>query len=262
MKVTDKYNDPIESAKAQAIAQYSAKKTSSVPTEIVDLPSEGRFYPKGHPLRSGKIEMRYMTAYDEDILTNASYIRNGVVIDRLLQELITTSNISYDDILNCDRDALIIAARILSYGKIYDVSITSPNDSKLSLKRSIDLSKLDLKKSLLPADENGLCEYKSDKYIIKFKFLTIKEQQVVMSSTKPLFEFLIQSIVSINGETNIEKNKEYLQYNMLAIDSKIVRKYITDNMPTMDLICTFEDEVGGVFTAGFQAGSDFFYPEF
>jgi hypothetical protein len=84
-RVTEKYApDPIEQAKAQALAEYSAKKISSVPTEIVDLPSEGRFYPKDHPLRNGKIEMRYMTAYDEDILTNASYIRNKVAIDRLL----------------------------------------------------------------------------------------------------------------------------------------------------------------------------------
>jgi len=258
-RVTEKYNDPIEQAKAQALSEYSAKKTSSVPTEIVDLPSEGRFYPNNHPLRSGKIEMRYMTAYDEDILTNASYIRNGVAINKLLAELIVTPGVKFDDILNCDKDAMIIAARILSYGKMYDAKITTPSDKEMQF--SIDLTKLDLKKSLIEADANGLCTYKDDQYEIRFKFLTIQEQSKVVTSDKPLFQFLKQSIVSLNGETNQSAITEYLQYNMLAIHSKKIRKYITDNLPAIDLTYEFEDEDGGVFRRGFPVGSDFFYPE-
>jgi hypothetical protein len=259
-RVTEKYaSDPIAQAKAQALAEYSAKKTSSVPTEIVDLPSEGRFYPKDHPLRSGKIEMRYMTAYDEDILTNASYIRNGVAIDKLLQELNVTPGVKFEDILNCDKDAMIIAARILSYGKMYKAKITTPSEKEIEF--SIDLTKLDLKKSLLQADANGLCTYKDDQYEIQFKFLTIQEQAKIMTTDKPLFQFLIESIISLNGEMNREKIKEYLQYNMLAVHSKKIRKYITDNLPAMDLKYEFEDEDGGVFRRGFPVGSDFFYPE-
>jgi hypothetical protein len=259
-RVTEKYaSDPIEQAKAQALAEYSAKKTSSVPTEIVDLPSEGRFYPKDHPLRSGKIEMRYMTAYDEDILTNASYIRNGVAIDRLLDELIVTPGVKFGDILNCDKDAMIIAARILSYGKDYDALITTPSDKQLKV--TIDLSKLDLKTTLLESNANGVCSYTDDQYKIQFKFLTIQEQSNVMKSEKPMFEFLVNSIVSLNDETNREKIKEYLQYNMLAMHSKKIRKYITDNLPSIDLTYEFEDEDGGVFRRGFPIGSNFFYPE-
>lgn len=257
MKVTDKYNDPIEAAKAQAIAQYSAKKTSSVPTEIVDLPSEGRFYPKGHPLRSGKIEMRYMTAYDEDILSNMSYIRNGIVIDKLLESLIVTPGVSYDDILNCDKDTLLLSARILSYGKTYDVSVKSPSGKEL--KRSVDLTKLELTTSKLSTDENGIISYETDSVNAKVRLLTIKQQNEVQVSTKPLFEFLVQSIVEINGNTSKEQIKEYLQYNLLARDSKQLRKYIVDNLPSHASSYEFEDEDGGVFTAGFQIGPDFFY---
>jgi len=258
-RVTEKYNDPIELAKAQAIADYTTKKTSSVPTEIVDLPSEGKFYPKDHPLRSGKIEMRYMTAYDEDILTNTSYIRNGVAINKLLEELIVTPGVKFDDILNCDKDSMIIAARILSYGKEYQANVITPSEKEMQV--SIDLTKLDLKTSLLEADANGLSTFKNDQYDIQFKFLTIHEQAKVVTSDKPLFQFLVQSIVSLNGETNQEKIKEHLQYNMLALHSKQIRKYITDNLPAIDLTYEFEDEDGGVFRRGFPIGSDFFYPE-
>jgi hypothetical protein len=260
-RVTEKYaSDPIEQAKAQALAEYSAKKTSSVPTEIVDLPSEGRFYPKDHPLRSGKIEMRYMTAYDEDILTNASYIRNGVAIDRLLTELIVTPGVKFGDILNCDKDAMIIAARILSYGKTYDAIVTTPSDKQLKV--TIDLSTLDLKTSLIEANDNGVCTFKNDRYQVDFKFLTIEQQDRVRNSDKPLFEFLIESIVSLNGETSKEKIKEHLQYNMLVSDSKELRSFIISNLPTIDLTSEFEDEHGGVFRRGFPIGSDFFYPEY
>jgi hypothetical protein len=259
-RVTEKYNDPIEVAKEQALAEYAAKKISSVPTEIVDLPSRGKFYPANHPLRSGKIEMRYMTAYDEDILTNASYIKAGVVIDKLLQSLIVTSNVKFDDILNCDRDAMIIAARILSYGKEYQALVTTPSNKQI--KATIDLSKLELKTTLLDANANGICNYKDDIYDIQFKFLTIGEQSLVALSEKPLFEFLVQSILSLNGETNKEKIKEYLQYNMLAMHSKKIRNYITSNLPSIDLTYDFEDEAGGVFRRGFPIGSNFFYPEY
>ena len=259
-RVTEKYTDPIELAKAQAIADYTTKKTSLVPTEIVDLPSEGKFYPQNHPLRSGKIEMRYMTAYDEDILTNASYIRNGIAIDKLLEALIITPEVDYGEILNCDKDALVVAARILSYGKNYDAIVTTPNQKPLKV--VIDLSKISLINSLIGSDADGTCTFKDNVREIKFRFLTINQQNSVRNSEKPLFQFLIESIVSINGESNKEKITEYLQYNMLVSDSKALRMYIVNNLPTLDLESEFEDEDGGIFKSVFQVGPNFFYPEY
>ena len=89
-----------------------------LPTETIELPSKGLLYTSDNLLSSGTIEMKYMTAKEEDILTNQSYIQSGTVLDKLLQSLIVTK-ISYDDLLIGDKNAIMIAARILGYGKDY-----------------------------------------------------------------------------------------------------------------------------------------------
>ena len=89
------------------------------PTEMVTLPSKGLLYSEGSPLKKGEIEMKYMTAREEDILTNQNLIENGTVIDKLLQSLIVTS-INYNDLLLGDKNAILIAARILGYGSDYE----------------------------------------------------------------------------------------------------------------------------------------------
>ena len=103
------------------------------PTEIVELPSKGLLYPKDSPLASGTIEMKYMTAKEEDILTNQNYIEKGVVIDKLLQSLIIDKTIDYNQILVGDKNALLIAARILGYGAEYEFNYGGE-------KETIDLS--------------------------------------------------------------------------------------------------------------------------
>ena len=68
----------------------------SFPTEVIELPSKGLLYPESNPLSSGKLEMKYMTAKEEDILSNQSYIQKGTVLDKLLESLITTKEIIVD----------------------------------------------------------------------------------------------------------------------------------------------------------------------
>ena len=92
-----------------------------LPTEIVELPSKGLIYSKDNPLSSGKIEMKYMTAKEEDILSNQSYIQKGTVLDKLVQSLIV-SEVDYDDMIVGDKNAIMIAARVLGYGKEYSFS--------------------------------------------------------------------------------------------------------------------------------------------
>src|SRR6056300_2024886 len=100
------------------------------PTEVIELPSKGLVYPKDNPLSSGKVEMKYMTAKEEDILTTQSYIKDGSVLDRLFQSLIISNGegqpIKYVDLVTGDKNAIMIAARILGYGKDYEVEITDP----------------------------------------------------------------------------------------------------------------------------------------
>ena len=112
------------------------------PTEIIDLPSKGHFYPEDNPLSSGKIEMRYMTARDEDILTSANLIQQGKALDKLLQSLIVDKKIDYNDILVGDKNAVLVGARVLAYGKNYDFSFVDGYGEQV--KGIADLTKLTL----------------------------------------------------------------------------------------------------------------------
>ena len=105
------------------------------PTEEVTLPSKGLIYPQDNPLSKGVLEMKYMTAKEEDILTNESYIKNGTVIDKLLKSLIVTP-IDYNDLLTGDKNAILIAARILGYGANYEFKYQDSD-------ASVDLSELE-----------------------------------------------------------------------------------------------------------------------
>lgn len=91
------------------------------PTEVVNLPSKGKLYPKDNPLSKGEVELKYMTAKEEDILTSINLIRKGIVIDKVLESLIVDKKVKIDDLLIGDKNALMIAARILGYGKEYNV---------------------------------------------------------------------------------------------------------------------------------------------
>ena len=105
------------------------------PTEVVDLPSKGHFYVEGHPLAKGKVEVKYMTAKEEDILTSQNLIQQGTVIDVLLQSLIVDKTINVHDLLVGDKNAIMVAARILGYGKEYQFEYDGEE-------QEVDLSKL------------------------------------------------------------------------------------------------------------------------
>ena len=98
------------------------------PSEVIDLPSEGKLYPKEHPCSNGKLEIKYMTAREEDILTSPNLIKKGVVMEKLLDSLIITEGVKCDDLLLGDKNAVLVAARILAYGPEYNCIIANPND--------------------------------------------------------------------------------------------------------------------------------------
>ena len=87
------------------------------PTEEVDLPSKGLIYAKDNPLSSGKVEIKYMTAKEEDILSNQAFIQKGIVLEKLLKSVIINKDINLDDLIVGDKNAVLIATRILGYGK-------------------------------------------------------------------------------------------------------------------------------------------------
>ena len=148
------------------------------PTEEVTLPSKGLLYPEGSPLKKGVIEMKYMTAKEEDILTNQNYIANGTVIDKLIKSLIV-SKVDYNDLLIGDKNAILIAARILGYGPDYDILINHP-ETGVESKATIDLTNLEdkiLDKSIVVENKNEFTfTLPASKKEVTFKLLTHEDE--------------------------------------------------------------------------------------
>lgn len=255
-----KHTDRIEDSNLITLAKqkYETSQTSTLPTEIVYLPSQGKVYPKNHPLRSGKLEMRYMTAYDEDILTNQSYLNDGIILDKLLEALIVT-DVNVGDIAVVDKDALIISARIVSYGAKYPVTVKDPN-SKNILKRTVDLSTVKHKPFKGETDDNGEFEFiASDGTVIKYGYLLTKEQGNI-ESDKQKSSFLLNIIKQVNDTRSKDDILEFLKYKFLIKDSRQLQEHIINNAPGLDFNYEFEGENGSTFTATFPLGAELFWP--
>lgn len=241
----------------------------NLPTETVDLPSKGLLYPKDSPLAEGKIEMKYMTAKEEDILTNSNYIRQGVVIDKLLQSLII-SPINYSDLLIGDKDAVMMAARILGYGKDYDFQY-------LGEKVTVDLSTLQLKEldeSIIKEKGKNEFEYKlpNTDNNITFRLLTQKDDRDIDAELEGLKKLnknannelttrLKYMILSINGNYERGTVRQFVDTAFLARDSRAFREYYAQISPGVETKIKFETEFGEEEDINIQFNSNFFWPE-
>jgi hypothetical protein len=240
----------------------------NLPTETVELPSKGLLYPKDSPLSSGTIEMKYMTAKEEDILTNQNYIRQGTVIDKLLQSLIVTEGVNYSDILVGDKNAIMVAARILSYGKDYEIEYRGE-------KITVDLSELDnkvLDESLYKAGENNFTyELPYTKNTVTFKLLSQKDEQVIEKEIKGLKKIdknsstevtsrLKHIITSVNGSTEQKDIREFVDKYLLAKDARALREYYAQVNPDIDLSFAYNDN-GVEEDVDLPIGLNFFWPD-
>jgi hypothetical protein len=233
--------------------RYESKQRSKLPSIIVSLASAGKIYPESSPLRTGQIEMRYMTAYDEDILTNTSYIKNGVVFDKLLESIIVTEGVDVQEISTFDKNGLIIYSRILSYGSEYPVQIKDPETGNM-LDRIINLQKIGFKSFDLQCDENGEFNYDCNGTPIKFSYNT---KLNLLETT--VTEMLGSVIKQVGDSRKTDDIANFIRYELLAKDSRNFRLFFLENAPGIDLTYEFEGETGGTFTAGFQIGSDLFW---
>ena len=231
---------------------FENKQRSKLPTVIVNLASQGKIYPETHPLSAGQLEMRYMTAYDEDVLTNASYIREGVVFDKLLETIIVT-DIDVADISPVDKDGLLIHARILAYGTEYPVTVADPKTKNI-LNRVVALDKLQNKPFDLVSDKNGEFEYEVNEST-HIKFTWVKDE----SDSDKISDTLKLAIREVNGDRKSAAIDEFIRYDFMAIDAKKFRKYMLNNMPGLDMTFEFEGEDGSTFTASFRVGTDLFW---
>ena len=182
-----------DALKQQLINETEITKVSNskFPTEIIDLPSEGKLYPEGHPLKGGKIEIKYMTAKEEDILTSQNLIQKGTVIDMLLRSLVIGNGkgerVNYDDLLLGDKNAVMIAARVLGYGSDYPVEIPCPKCGAKH-KDTVDLAGLSNKDVEITNDSN-LFEFELplSKKLISFKLLSHSDEEKIQNEVKSIF---------------------------------------------------------------------------
>jgi hypothetical protein len=200
--------------------------------------------------------MRYMSAYDEDIITNETYVAEGIAFNMLLAELII-DDIDIDDIADCDKDGLIINARILGYGSEYPVTITDPTSGKL-LERVIDLASLPTRELTVHPDSLGEFSYTltDAPTTIKFKF---KNGHSKESKDKPLSTFLYSVITEVNGDRTSTTIDKFIKYEFRPSQSKAFRKHYFEIIPKIKSELQFEGENGDTFTSTFQIGSDLFW---
>ena len=236
-----------------------------LPTETIELPSKGLLYPEGSELAKGTLEMKYMTAKEEDILTNQSYIRNGTVLDKLMKSLIV-SKINYDDLLIGDKNAIMVAARILGYGSEYKFDYAGEE-------QLVDLSALDnkqLDEKLFSSRTNEFVfTLPKSKNNISFKLLTHKDEQDINRELEGLKKInkdaspelstrLKYMIVSVEGRRDKKDIREFVDNYLLAQDSRALREYIREIQPDVDL--TFFPN-GSEDRVSLPIGLKFFWPD-
>ena len=249
------------------------------PVELVDLPSKGKFYPEGHPLKDKEhVEIRHMTAKDEDILTSKSLLKKGVAIDRLLKNIVTDKNIQVESLLVGDRNALLIAARISGYGSEYETQVTCPACSTTqqfsfdledrptyqgddwgeyqisetgngTFNITLPISEITVEVRLMNGrDERRLANLMENKRKKKLPETVLTDQLGMM-------------IVSVEGNDSNEFKRTLID-NMPALDARYMRKAYEKLVPTVDLThrfqcsgCEYEGEMEVPFT------TDFFWPK-
>jgi len=247
------------------------------PSEVVDLPSQGWFYDPSSPLASGKIEIKYMTAKEEDILTSQNLIKKGVVLDKLLEALIVTPGVKLDEILVGDKNAIFVAARILAYGKDYKIKFKDPSNNE-DVEDTIDLSLIEPKEFDFDKFERGRnlfsFEFPFSKKTVHWSLLTHNDEQNIENELKALKKFtknknetaevttrLKYVIKSIDGEEDRAKIKSFVDRELLARDSLAFREFIKENTPDLDMTFNFESEdTGYEERMTIPLGVDFFYP--
>ena len=279
--VNDNYpmdKSSIQDLKQSIIQEYNQKdlKRNNFPTEVIALPSKGLLYPEDSPLRSGTIELKYMTAAEEDILTTQSLIKQGVVLDKLFQALIVTP-IKYNDLIGADKDAIMIAARILGYGKMYDATCTCPECDKES-KTSFDLNTLkekefDIQKAeMINANEFKFILPASNREVI-FKLLTHGDEKKIQLElenlkktnksgiSKDLTTRLKYIITAVDGNDDKKYISDFVDNELFAQDSRALREHIKTISPGVDFNvdftcqeCFFEGKLN------LPVGVDFFWP--
>lgn len=256
--------------------QEDVKKTN-FPTEVIPLPSKGLLYPVDHPLADGFIEMKYMTAREEDILTSQNLIKQGVVLDKLFESLIVTP-VNYGDIYAGDKNAIMVAARILGYGNDYSVEIEDPFSDGEKQTVTIDLSQIEHKEVDYSLFENRKNEFDyvlpNSKRTVTFRLMTHQIEKDVQAELKASNKAFIKTgvdkelttrlkhiILAVDGERGRAAINHFVDNELFALDSRALRKYMREISPDLDMKFTFiSNATGEVKELDIPMDVSFFWP--
>tara|TARA_R110000824_G_scaffold6830_2_gene31472 strand:- start:3861 stop:4724 length:864 start_codon:yes stop_codon:yes gene_type:complete len=250
-----------------------------VPTEFVELPSGGKFYPEGHPLHDqGSIEIKQMTAKEEDMLTSRTLLKKGVALDRVIRNIIVDRRIDIDSLLIGDKNAIIVATRVSGYGNDYTTNTTCPVCMSTE-KYSFDLNDANIYEGdnyedlgvvtngdgtfnlLLPKTEVDvtfkLLTGKDEKYLAKGIEIDRKSKKGEKSITRQLTHI----IQAVNEDTSAEAIKYFIN-NAPAMDTRHLRLAYQAVSPNLDLTQPFEcSECGHEQEMEVPLTADFFWPD-
>ena len=244
------------------------------PTEFVELPTKGKLYPEGHPFHlREEVEIRYMTAKDEDILSSQTLINRGVAIDRFIENILVDEGIDSDSLYIGDKNAIIVAARATGYGPDYECSVSCP---ACGAKSDYTFNLLNAPIKELPSDvkftSNGtfLVDLPKTGFTAELRLLTTKEQRYLTelaeskrkknlreSSSTDLLKMIVTSVGDVSNRAEIEKFID----NLPSSDSLEIRRVYSKVTPNIDLTQDFECPSCNVTTAlEVPLGADFFWP--
>jgi len=241
------------------------------PTEIVPLPSKGKYYPEGNPLASGEVEVKYMTAREEDILTSQNLIKQGKVIDVLLESLVQ-GDINMDDMLIGDKNAVMIAARVLGYGKKYTFELEDPATGEKE-SHTLDLTTLEHKDVDFDAATFEF-ELPFSKRVLGYKFLTQGDEKEITAELKALRKVVKKTgvesevttrlkkvITSIDGDKNVATINNFVNNEFLSRDSKEFRDHLMSVTPDVDLDIIIDFASGEEVDTTVPMTVEFFWPK-
>ncbi len=246
------------------------KEKPKFPTEIVPLPSGGKYYPDGHPLSSGEVEVKYMTAKEEDILTSQNLIKQGKVIDVLLDSLVQ-GDFDMNDMLIGDKNAVMIAARVLGYGKDYEFEMEDPLTGEKE-KQVLDLTTLDHKE--IDFDGDYTFELPNSKRVLGWKFITQRDENEISEELKALRKVTKRSgieqevttrlrkvITSVDGDESVGTINNFVNNEFLSRDSKAFRDYLLSVTPDVDLNIIVDFSSGEEVEVTVPMTVEFFWPK-
>jgi len=250
------------------------KKKHDFPTEVISLPSEGKCYPEKSPLSSGQVEIKYMTAKEEEILASQNLIKKGIVLDKLFESIIVDKAINPDEILLGDKNAIVLATRILGYGPEYKVEIANKYGENEDV--SIDLSKIQTKDvDISKLNRDNLYDFvtPTGKNVLKFQLLSHGDEKKIDIDVKAMdrlnkggvsaelttrYRYMIKSV---DGKEDIKSISNFINNKFLSRDTRAFRNHIMELQPDMNMKFEHEDiETGEKEEKVIPLGIGFFYP--